>query len=85
MKTFRTAIYLVPVFGWLLRSAAHGDVREKVFFLLNLIMIWAFAITQLGYPALIVPALAFAGTYLAFLVVFTAGDLRAGVEIPARA
>lgn len=74
MKSVRTGLFAIPVFGWLLRSAWHGDTREKVFFLVNLLLLWALAILNFGYPALIVPAVAIAFAYLAFLVAFTAGD-----------
>jgi hypothetical protein len=77
MKIFRTVLFAVPVIGWLLRSAWHGDATEKAFFVVNLLMAWALAFLQFGYPALIVPALAVAGFYIAFMVYFTAGDLRA--------
>jgi hypothetical protein len=80
MKSLRTGLFAIPVFGWLLRSAWHGSAREKVFFLVNLLLSWALAIMYFGYPALIVPALAAAFAYLAFLVLFTAGDFFAGRE-----
>ncbi|WP_193177129.1 hypothetical protein [Oricola nitratireducens] len=78
MKLFRTAVFSVPLIGWLLRSAWNGDAREKVFFILNLLLLWAMAFLQFGYPALIVPAVTIAFAYLAFLVFFTAGDFLAG-------
>lgn len=78
MKLLRTLAFSVPVIGWMLKSAWHGDAREKTLFLVNLVMIWALAILYFGYPALILPALVLAGSYLAFLVVFTAGDFRNG-------
>jgi hypothetical protein len=58
--------------------AARGTAtqREKAFFVGNLLMAWAMAFLQFGYPALIVPALAVASSYIAFMVYFTAGDLR---------
>lgn len=69
-------IFSIPVAGWLLGSAWYGDTREKAFFLANIAMIWALLVLNFGYPFLIVPALAFAGGYLAFLVFFTASDMR---------
>lgn len=74
MKSVRTGLFAIPLFGWLLRSAWYGDTREKVFFVVNLLLFWAIAILYFGYPALIVPAVALAFAYLAFLVAFTAGD-----------
>lgn len=80
MKSIRTGLFAIPVFGWLLRSAWHGDTREKVFFVVNLLLFWAIAILNFGYPALIVPAVAIAFAYIAFMVLFTAGDFFAGRE-----
>ena len=73
-------IYAIPVIGWMLKSAARGDASEKVFFLLNIIMVWAFAVYFFGLPALIYPAVVFAVSFLAFLVVFTAGDLTGSYD-----
>lgn len=71
-----TIIYNIPVIGWMLRSAARGDDSEKIFFLLNFVMIWGFAVIFYGLPAVIYPAVVLAIAFLIFLVVFTAGDLR---------
>ena len=71
-----TLIYSVPVIGWMLRSAARGGDSEKIFFLLDLIMIWAIAVVYFGLPALIFPAVFLAIGFLIFLVFFTADDLR---------
>lgn len=68
-------LFAVPVFGWMLRSAWYGDMVEKLFFLANVLALWAIAIRFVGYGALIVPLLVVAAVYLATLVVLTAGDL----------
>ena len=68
-------IYAIPVIGWMLESAVKGHVSEKVFFLVNLVMIWAFAVAFFGLPALIFPAVVFAVGFLIFLVFFTASDI----------
>lgn len=68
-------IFHIPVIGWMLKSATKGPVSEKIFFLLNLVMIWAFAGLFFGLPAIFLPAVVFAIGYLLFLVFFTASDL----------
>jgi hypothetical protein len=68
-------VFAIPVFGWMLKSAWYGDMVEKLFFLANLLALWAFAIYLFGYPVLIIPVLALAGFYLVGLVILTAGDL----------
>jgi len=75
-----TIIYNIPVIGWMLKSAAKGDDSEKIFLLLNFVMIWAMAVIFWGLPAVIYPAVVFAIGFLLFLVVFTAGDLRNSSE-----
>mgnify|MGYP001156495873 CR=1 FL=1 len=70
----RTIVFAIPVFGWLLKSAYFGGDREKVMFVINMALIWLLAIYLFGYPAVIIPAVAAAGLYLAALVIFTAGD-----------
>ena len=68
-------IYAIPVIGWMLKSAVHGSVSEKTFFLVDLVMIWAIAVYFFGLPALIFPAVFFAIGFLIFLVFFTASDI----------
>lgn len=75
-----TLIYAIPVVGWMLKSAAKGDDSEKIFFLLNFVMIWGMAAIFWGLPAVIYPAVVLAIGFLLFLVVFTAGDLRNSEE-----
>ena len=75
-----TIIYNIPVIGWMLKSAAKGDDSEKIFLLLNFVMIWVLAIMFWGLPAVIYPAVVLAIGFLLFLVVFTAGDLRNSSE-----
>lgn len=71
----KNLVFAIPVFGWMLKSAWYGDMVEKLFFLANVIAVWAFAIYLIGYAALIVPLLALAGLYLIGMVILTAGDL----------
>ena len=68
-------IYAIPVIGWMLKSAVHGSVSEKTFFLVDLVMVWAIAVSFFGLPALIYPAVIFAAGFLVFLVFFTASDI----------
>ena len=71
----KNVVFAVPVFGWMLKSAWYGDMVEKLFFLANILALWAFAIYVFGYGALIVPLLTLAGLYLVGMVILTAGDL----------
>ena len=71
----KNVVFAVPVIGWMLKSAWYGDMVEKLFFLANILALWAFAIYFFGYPALIVPVLFLAGLYLIGIVILTAGDL----------
>ena len=50
-------VYNIPVFGWMIREAATGPAATKALFLINLVLLWALAITLFGFPALIIPAL----------------------------
>jgi hypothetical protein len=70
-----TLIYNIPVIGWMLRSAARGSDSEKIFFLLDLVMVWVIAIVFFGLPAVIYPAVVLAVAMLLFLVYFTASDM----------
>ncbi len=81
MRLF-TLLYHIPVFGWMLRSAAKGDDSERILFLVDLVMIWVMAAIFFGLPAVIYPAVVFAIGFIVFLVVFTAGDLRTPEEEP---
>ena len=72
--TLTKLVFSIPVVGWMLGSAARGTESEKVAFLLNLAMIWAFAVIFFGLPALFIPAVIFAIGFLIFLVFFTASD-----------
>lgn len=69
------ALAYFPVIGLLARSARIGGIDEKSAFIVNLVLLWLTAIWFFGYPAIILPALAAAASYLAFLVVLTSGDL----------
>lgn len=69
------ALVYIPVVGLLARSARLGGMTEKTLFIVNLVLLWITAIWFFGYPAIILPALTAAISYLAFLVVLTSGDL----------
>lgn len=66
-------VYHVPVFGWMLREAAHGSGTAKVLFLINCMLIWLLAIIAFGYPAIIIPALALVPTVFVLLILITTG------------
>ena len=80
----KNVVFAVPVIGWMLKSAWYGDMAEKLFFLANVLALWAFAIYVFGYPALIVPLLVLVAVYLVGMVVLTAGDLVSSPRPAAR-
>ncbi len=67
------ALYWIPIFGWLLRDAVYGDTLSRVFFVVNLLVLWALAVFIFGYAAIIIPALLVTPTFLAVIVVLTLG------------
>jgi hypothetical protein len=75
MKTLAKIVFTIPVLGWLMRSAWHGDWVERLAFVGNMVLLWIAAIYHFGYPAFIVPALALVWSYLFLLVAITAADL----------
>ena len=80
----KNVVFAVPVFGWLLKSAWYGDMVEKLFFLVNILALWAIAIFFFGYAALIVPLLGLVAVYLVGMVILTAGDLAAPERAPSK-
>lgn len=67
------ALYQIPIFGWLLRDAVYGDTLSRVFFVVNLLVLWALAVVIFGYAAIIIPALALTAAFLAVIVILTLG------------
>jgi hypothetical protein len=67
------ALYWIPIFGWLLRDAVHGDTLSRILFVVNLLVLWALSVMIFGYAAIIIPALLLTPTILAIIVVFTLG------------
>ena len=65
---FARLIYAVPVIGRMLREAVEGDGTTKAFFAANVLMMWALAVIFLGYPALIVMALALSALVFVALI-----------------
>ncbi len=51
-------VYAIPLLGWLIEDAVKGRASAKLFFALNIAILWLAAIAIFGYPAIIVPALA---------------------------
>ncbi len=54
---FLKILFLVPVLGWLLKDAVHGNSEAKYYFCINIFVGWGLAIALIGYPAIIIPAL----------------------------
>lgn len=73
--TAAQVLYRVPLFGWMTREAVEGPDDAKYYFAGNVVLLLAFAVWQVGYPLLIILALAGAGLGLATIVVFTAADM----------
>lgn len=69
---------IIGFLGW---SAWRGGQTEKGMFIVNLGFLWLSAIWLFGYPALILPAIVAAGSFLLFLVVMTSSDLRVPVAV----
>ncbi len=68
-------IYAIPLLGWMLRDAVRGSDESRVWFMLNVVMLWILAGVCFGYPGIIVPALAATFLVLTTLVWMTAGTL----------
>jgi hypothetical protein len=66
-------IYSIPLIGWMLRDAAEGGDEARIWFLVNLLMIWGLAIAFFGYPALIVPLLVMVPLIFLAIIAITAG------------
>lgn len=73
--TAAQVFYRVPLIGWMTREAVQGPDDAKYYFAGNLFLIVAFAIWQVGYPLLIILALAGAAFGLVTIVIFTAADM----------
>jgi hypothetical protein len=70
-STALTALYAVPVVGWLLKDAVNGRASAKAFFALNCALLLAAGVAVFGYPVLIVAALALVPVVFAGLFVLT--------------
>lgn len=66
-------IFRVPLFGWMLKEAAHGPITAKVLFIINLLLLWLLAILAFGYPAIIIPALTAVPVMFVVLILITKG------------
>ncbi|WP_394689095.1 hypothetical protein [Hoeflea sp.] len=73
---------IIGFLGW---CAWRGGETEKMMFVVNLGLLWISAIWLFGYPALIVPAVVAAASYLLFLVILTSSDLKVPVSVAQRA
>ena len=69
---------IIGFLGW---AAWRGGETEKVMFIVNVVFLWLSAIWLFGYPALIIPAVVAAISYLALLVALTSSDLRLPVAV----
>lgn len=70
---FVQVLYRIPVLGWMLREAVLGPVTAKVFFIVNLLLLWLLCVIWFGYPAIILPALAAVPAMFVLLLLITKG------------
>ncbi|MCA8895267.1 MAG: hypothetical protein KDA48_08415 [Amphiplicatus sp.] len=61
--------FSIPVIGWAFREAVRGDAQAKTLFLVNCLMLWALAVMLLGYPAIILTALAMTAVLFVFVFI----------------
>ncbi|HRX38833.1 MAG: hypothetical protein KDA48_03430 [Amphiplicatus sp.] len=61
--------FSVPIIGWALREAVRGGAHAKTLFLVNCLMLWALAVMLLGYPAIILTALAMTAVLFVFVFI----------------
>jgi hypothetical protein len=54
----KKTIFNIPLLGWLLRDAVNGGPTAILWFIFNMVASWLVAIYYIGYPAIIIPALA---------------------------
>lgn len=80
MQAVARTLLRFPIFGWFLKDAIYGLPDAKYWFLGNLAFVFAALVYLIGYPFLIVCALAATAAMLTFLVVFTAADLVANLR-----
>ena len=74
-----TILAYMAIIGFLGWSAWRSGQTEKVMFLVNIILLWLSAVWMFGYPALIIPAVIAAVSYLALLVLMMSSDLWGSV------
>lgn len=75
MSAFASAIYHIPIFGWLLKEAVYGPPDAKYYFVANVLVFVVALIYRFGYPLLICMALAASVVILTTIVILTAMDL----------
>ena len=50
--------YKIPIFGWIARDIAQGDVNNIYFALIAFVSLWGISTLTFGLPGLYLPALA---------------------------
>ena len=78
------ALAYPPAIGLLAWSARKGGHVERVFFAVNMLLLWGSAIWLFGYPALILPPLAATPLYLLVLVTVCISGIGAARRLPPR-
>ena len=69
------ALTKIPLLGLFIKDAVYGEQDAKYFFVFNCVILLSCMIFNFGYPFLICLLLSLAGSFLAFLVFFTASDM----------
>lgn len=67
-------VYLVPVFGWLLREAVQGSDEDRTFFAINLALSGVLVAVLFGFQALFFIALASVPLVFLSILLLTTGD-----------
>ena len=73
LPRWQRLLFLVPVFGWMLRDVMYGDADNIYYALFSLVAIWIMAIMAFGYPAIILPALGLVPVCFLILFLITKG------------
>ena len=69
------ALTKIPLVGLFIEDAVYGEQDAKYFFAFNCVILLSCLIFNFGYPFLICLLLLLAGSFLVFLVFFTATDM----------
>jgi hypothetical protein len=69
------AVAKFPILGWMVDDAVTGHDDAKYYFIGNVVLTLVLAVALVGYPLLIVLALAAAALAMTTIVILTAADM----------